>query len=384
MTKRLYEADSYCREFTATVLSCSPQGEHFAVELDATAFFPEGGGQIADTGYLEDARVMDVQLCEGVILHTVDRPLSVGAAVSGRLDWATRFQRMQKHTAEHIVCGHIHREFGYDNVGFHLGSEDVTLDVDGELTREQIDRIERLANRTVWENRAVTACYPADPAAVDHRSKKEIDGPVRVVTIEGVDACACCAPHVARTGEIGVIKLLDAIRWKGGMRIHLQAGGDALTDYHRRYTQSAEVAAKLSVKQFALSDAVDNLLAERDALRLQLRRTGRKIADLQVAAVAATDAPVYLVGEDWDAETLRAIVNGLAIKCGGLCGAFSGGDSLFNYVVGGTGDLPAFGKRMNAALNGRGGGSAQQIQGRVQATEGEIAAFWQEIAAEMV
>ncbi len=382
MTTRLYEQDAYCRKFTATVLACQPQGDVFAVELDATAFFPEGGGQCADTGTLGESVVLDVQECKGIILHTTSIPLSVGATVTGRLDWDVRFQRMQKHTAEHVVCGHIHREFGYENVGFHLGSEDVTLDVDGELTREQIDHIEWMANRTVWENRVVSADYPAHPETLSYRSKKAIDGPVRVVTIEGVDACACCAPHVSRTGEIGVIKLLDAIRYKGGMRIHLQAGGDALADYHQRYTQSAAVASKLSVKQDALTSAVDNLLAERDSLRLQLRRAGRQMAQLQVAAIAPTDSPVYLVGVDWDIDTLRTIVNGLSAKCGGFCGAFSGAAGSFNYVVGGAGDLSAFGKAMNTALNGRGGGSVQQIQGRVQATEEDIAAFWRDFTGE--
>ena len=379
MTERLYELDSYCREFTAAVTSCCETEGGFVVTLDRTAFFPEGGGQSADTGRLGEATVMDVQLCKGDALHTVDKPLTVGMTVTGRIDWEQRFAKMQKHTAEHIVCGIIHRLYGLDNVGFHLGSEDVILDVSGELTRQQLDEVEMLANQAVTENRRVTACYPADLAAVDYRSKKELDGPVRIVTIEGVDACACCAPHVAFTGEIGVIKLLDSLRYKGGMRIHLQAGPDALADYQLRFAQTEGAAAKLSVKHNDLTDAVARLLAERDALRLSLREAGRKIAALQVAAVAPTDKPVCLIGADWDIEVLRTIVNGLSARCGGLCGAFSGADGVYQYVVGGHGDLKAFGQWMNAALRGRGGGSAQQIQGRVEATEAEIQSFWREM-----
>ncbi len=380
MTERLYELDSYCREFTATVTACTEIEDGFAVTLDCTAFFPEGGGQAADTGTLGKARVADVQMCKGEILHIVDEPLVVGHTVTGCIDWEQRFARMQKHTAEHMICGIIHRLYGFDNVGFHLGSEDVTLDINGELTRSQLDEIEMLVNRAVMENHPVFVAFPADLTTLTYRSKKELDGPVRIVTIDGVDACACCAPHVANTGEIGVIKLLDSLRYKGGMRIHFQAGLDAMADYQMRHAQTEAAAAKLSVKPTSLTGAVERLLAERDALRLSLREAGRKIAALQVAAVEPTDNPVCLVGVDWDTEVLRTIVNGLSVRCGGLCGAFSGKDGVYQYVVGGHGDLKAFGQRLNTALRGRGGGSAQQIQGRVEATEAEIRAFWQEIA----
>ena len=387
MTEKLYEQDAYCRRFATTVEECHPHGNGFAVRISRTAFFPEGGGQASDTGRLGEATVTDVQMADGEIWHYTDRPLTAGETVTGELDWTVRFSRMQHHTAEHILCGLAHRHYGYENVGFHLGSEDVTFDLSGELTREQLDELEREANAVVFANVAVLAAIPSPEmlTQLTYRSKKEkeLSGPVRLVTVEGVDCCACCAPHVARTGEIGLIKLLDFMRYKGGVRIHLLCGSAALEDYRMRYAQVADGAAKLSVKQKDFTDAFGRLLAERDSLRLALKESCRRIADLQAATVEPTDRPVYLIGADWDTETLRRIVNKLAERCTGLCAAFSGIDGAYQYVVGGNGDLPAFGKRINAALNGRGGGDARQIQGRVQATEMEISAFWAEISGEL-
>ena len=384
MTEKLYELNSYVRTFTAVVEECVPHGEGYAVRLDRTAFFPEGGGQAADPGVLGGLTVKDVQIVEGEIWHYVPEPLLAGDEVEGVLEWETRFSRMRHHTAEHIVCSIAHRWHGLNNVGFHLGSEDVTLDLDGELTREQIDAIEDEANRVVAANVAVTATIPTaeELAKAIYRSKKELDGEVRLVTIEGVDCCACCAPHVARTGEIGLIKLLDFIRYKGGVRIHLLCGDAALADYRLRYTQSAEISAKLSVKQYDLTAAVERLLAERDGFKLALRAANRRIADMQVATVAPTDKPVYLIGDDWDTETLRRVVNGLSERCGGLCAAYSGNDGMYQYVLGGTGDIQAATARMNEVLNGRGGGDRRQCQGRVQATRAQIAAYWRELGAD--
>ena len=378
MTEKLYELDSYCRTFTATVLECCVWQDGYAIRLDSTAFFPEGGGQAADNGTLNGVAVKDVQIVDGDIWHYTDEPLAVGDEVEGVLDWQTRFARMQHHTAEHIVCGIAHRWHGLENVGFHLGSEDVTLDLDGELTREQINAIEDEANRVVWSNVKVTVDIPTaeELAHLTYRSKKDLDGDVRLVTINGVDCCACCAPHVGRTGEIGVIKLLDFIRYKGGVRIHLLCGAAAVEDYRRRYTQTAQISAKLSVKQNDLTPAVDRLIAEKDGYKQALKEANRRLADAMVAAVEPTDKPVYFIGEDWDTDTLRRIVNGLTSRCGGSCAAYSGVDGAYTYVLGGSDNLKEVAADMNDALNGRGGGDHRQVQGRVQATAQEIEAYW--------
>ncbi len=378
MTQRLYEQDSFCREFTATVLSCAPRGDAYAVVVDRTAFFPEGGGQAADGGTLGGIEVLDVQTDGDEIVHTLASPLAVGQTVTGALDWETRFLRMQKHTGEHIVCGIIHRLYGYENVGFHLGSEDVTLDLDGELTREQLDEVEELANRAVTENRAVTATYPTaeELAAMDYRSKKAIDGDVRIVTIEGLDRCACCAPHVATTGQVGLIKLLDFIRYKGGIRIHLQCGLDALRDYRMRYNQTAAIAAALSVKQHTAQVGVERLLAQRDALSRELTAARKETLALRVEMLPSDSGRALFIEKPMDGESLRDLALAASAKVGGLCAAFAGDDeSGYAYAAAG-GDLPAFAAALKGQLNARGGGSAQLIQGRVFATAAEIEAFW--------
>ena len=384
MTRRLYEQDSYTRCFEATVMAYEQSGEGYALELDATAFFPEGGGQAADTGTLGGVAVTDVQIVEGRIWHYTSTPLPVGEAVTGEIDWPQRFSRMQKHTGEHIVCGFIHREYGYDNVGFHLGSEDVTLDVDGELTREQLNRIEDLANAAIAENHPVTATVPPaeELKKLHYRSKKAIDGPVRIVTIEGVDACACCAPHVAYTGEVGCLKLLDAIRYKGGMRIHMQCGEDAIADYRMRYTQTAAIAAALSVQQQEVAVAVDRLLEQKAALTWELRRAQRQMAKLRVAAMPV-GVPACLVLEPLDGEALLETAEALYMRCKGLCLVFSGENSIFQYIALGGDDLSSLNECIRESLSGKGGGNAQMIRGRVSASEEEIQAFIAALAADM-
>ncbi len=379
MTGRIYERDAYCRAFEAVVVSCAECEGGFAVELDATAFFPEGGGQAADVGRLADATVQDVQIVDDRILHYVDKALAVGASVRGEIDWDTRFLRMQKHTGEHIVSGIVHRLYGYDNVGFHLGSEDVTLDFNGELTREQLDEIETLANQAVWANVPVTTriCDDAELQTVSYRSKKAIDGAVRLVTIEGYDVCACCAPHVARTGEIGIIKLLDAMRYKGGMRIHMQCGMDALADYRMRYEQTAAVASALSVKQNEVRAAVARLNAQLDEQGRQIKALKRKLALSAVASVPPTDGDVCLITEPQDADTVQEMAQALTARCGGVCAVFSGDDAAgYQYVIMGGTDLLTLSQRLREQFGARGGGSAQRVQGRVQTSADAIRAFF--------
>lgn len=377
MTRRLYEEDSYIHRFDAQVLSCEPCKEGYAVELDATAFFPEGGGQAADTGILGGVTVTDVQIVDGRTWHYTASPLTVGETVTGEIDWPQRFLRMQKHTGEHIVCGFIHREYGLDNVGFHLGSEDVTLDVNGELTREQLDHIENLANEAIAKNRVVTAAFPSAEELSDmvYRSKKEPDGPVRIVTIEGVDVCACCAPHVRSTGEIGCLKLLDAIRYKGGMRIHMQCGMDAIADYRMRYSQTAAVAAALSVQQTEVAEAVERLLAQKAQLALALRRAGRQLA-LQRAEAAPISDPTYLILEPLDSDALLETAEALHNRCCGLSLVFSGEEGKgYQYIALGGDDLLSLNGRIREQLSGKGGGNAQMIRGRVDVSAERIADF---------
>ena len=236
-TRKLYYEDAYIRDFEAEVLSCEKAKDGWQVILSATAFFPEEGGQTADTGALGAVRVLDVHEKDGAIYHLTDGPLAVGETVTGHLDWEERFRKMQTHTGEHIVSGLIHSTYGYDNVGFHLTGAGCTIDFNGELSRAQLDDIERRANEAVWQGLRVRTKFPMawELKEMDYRSKLDLTQDVRIVCVEGVDMCACCAPHVSSTGQIGVIKLLDFMRHRGGVRIWMKTGSDALADYEARY-----------------------------------------------------------------------------------------------------------------------------------------------------
>ena len=378
-TVRLFDKDSYIQTFDATVLSCEQQENRFAVVLDQTAFFPEEGGQSADSGTLEGVHVLDVQEKDGVITHYTDAPLQIGTTVHGQLDFDARYQKMQIHSGEYIISGLMHHKYGYSNVGFHLGSE-ITMDFDGELTREQLNEIEDEANRIIYENVAITAEYPSAEvlAATMYRSKLELSENVRLVTIGEYDVCACCAPHVARTGEIGLIKLLDAIRYKGGMRIHFLAGSAALAHYRKTWQDVASISAMLSVKQSEVVEGVrkkDAEIEKRSALISSLRR---QLLDYKIAALEETEGNLCIFMDDPDMLSLRLLVNAGVPKCTGICAAFFGNDTDgYRYIMGSASrDLKTLSKQINAALGGKGGGSAQMIQGSCTATEQVIREYF--------
>lgn len=379
-TIKLYDADSHLYDFDASVISCEKTDKGFAVVLDKTAFFPEGGGQPADEGTLNGIAVTDVQIKDGIITHTTAEEIPAGSAVKGAVDSEIRFRRMQNHSGEHIVSGLIHKLFGYNNVGFHMGSEDVTLDLDGVLTREDLDKIEMLANRAVYENVNVRAEYPSPEVLkdLDYRSKLDLTENVRIVTIEGYDVCACCAPHVNKTGEIGIIKLLDFLKYKGGVRIHMLCGFDALEDYNRRYKNVAAISAKLSAKQAEVYEAVERLSAELSAEKQAAGELKRQLVAMKIAALEPTDGNMVLVEKDMDMLNLRNLVNEAVQLCGGICAAFSGNDENgYNYIIASKNvPLRAEAKAINAALNGRGGGKDEMIQGSAKASEAEIRAYF--------
>ena len=272
ITEKLFEQDSHLQSFSARVLTCEPIEDQWAVVLDRTAFFPEGGGQPADIGMLGGVQVCDTRDEKGRILHVVDRPLTPGTEVAGVVDWPHRFALMQLHSGEHIVSGLVRQQYGFDNVGFHMGAETVTIDFNGELGESEIRTIEMLANGAIFANLPVEARYPDSEtlAAMTFRSKRQIDGAVRVVTVPGYDACACCGVHVKRTGEIGLVKLLSCHRYKGGTRVEMVAGHLALRDYTARHQQITEISTALSAKPLETAQAVLRLQAENETLRREL------------------------------------------------------------------------------------------------------------------
>lgn len=379
MTNLLYNQSSYIKTFTASVLSCEMTENGYAVTLDRTAFFPEQGGQYADEGVLGGARVTDVQLRGGIVIHTLDAPLEPGSTVEGVLDWETRYDRMQNHTGEHLVSGCIHAMFGYDNVGFHMNDELLTLDTSGELSAEQLQAVERRANEAVFANVPVEVTYPAPQVleTLEYRAKLALTEDVRIVTIPGWDACACCAPHVASTGEVGLIKITDAIRYKGGMRITLKCGRRALADYECKQEVLTAIAQALSAKPEEAYEAFQrqqNVIAEQKGALLRLKK---ELLSYKLAALAPTEGNLCVFEPDADADTLRAIVNAGIEKCGGICAAFSGDDAHGYLFVIGAKQIPlrTRAKEITAALNGRGGGSDQMISGTVRAAQDEIRAY---------
>lgn len=278
-TIKLYETDAYLGEFTATVKTCISEAGICKVELDQTAFYPEGGGQPADCGTLGEARVLDVQETNGTIWHTVTEILEPGTEVVGKIDFDRRFSNMQNHTGEHIVSGIVAREYGCRNVGFHMGSEVVTVDFDSVLTEEQLFDVEMEANDAVLKNVPVTVSYPSkeELETIDYRSKKEIEGQVRLVTVEGYDCCACCGTHVSHTGEIRLIKILNVQHYKGGVRVSMLCGEPAFRDYMVKHSNIVGIAQLLSVKPEEAGDAVVRLRDKNIELKKELKKLKKQM-----------------------------------------------------------------------------------------------------------
>ena len=378
MTERLYYADSRLFAFSARVLACEPGKGGWLLELDRTAFFPEGGGQPADTGRIGEARIGDVQEREGRILHFADRPIEPGTEVLGEVDGEQRLRRMQNHSGEHILSGVTHRLTGYDNVGFHMGADCMTIDFSGELDEEQLARIETLANEAIRDDRPIRTLFPSpeELAALDYRSKKELTGAVRLVEIEGIDLCACCAPHVRSTGEVGIVKILSAERHRGGMRLTVICGLDALEDYRRRLESAGAVSRLLSVPQEKIAAGVERVLSEQAKLKERAAALEQELARRMAAELPAAVGNLCVFDGLLGEVALRELVNALADKCGGFAAAFSGSDAEgWRYIIGSRHvDLRANSRAINAAIKGRGGGTPEMIQGRAQASEAEIRA----------
>lgn len=376
MAIRLYESDSGIKEFTATVRKCEPRGEGYGVALDRTAFFPTGGGQTCDTGYIGTARVSDVSLVDGDALHTVSEPLEVGAEYRCVLDYAERLEKMRSHTAEHILSSYIYKSFGFKNVGFHLGSADTTCDFDGWLSRDMLTEAEAYVNRVVMEDHPVYAEFPSAEALKElpYRSKLDLEGDVRIVFIgkDGeIDLCACCAPHVKATGQIGYFKIVDAYAYKGGMRIHILTGTSAVSRGASEHYGIRTVSELLSAKPYSndVIAAVERLLNENNALRAALEDSKGAVAEAVTANVREGEPFLYLTDSS-DADLLRKIALKAKEKGSSSCTVVGGGDGSYRFVLCGDDAQTLLAKIK--ALGGKGGGR-DVICGSVSCTEDAIA-----------
>ncbi len=374
MTQRLYERDSYCREFKATVLSCDFDGGFYSVVLNQTAFFPEGGGQAADAGAINGVNVLDVQIKDDIIIHKTESALPVGEEVEGKIDWELRFSRMQSHAGEHVVAGVVNSMFGYSNVGFHMSEAVMTVDFSGPLTQEDIEKVELEANLVVHRNLPIFASYPTkeELSEINYRSKIEPRDGIRLINIQDVDCCACCAPHPSSTGEIGVIKIIDSCPRKKGTRIEMVAGIHAFEDYAQLHSSNKAVMGMLSAARNSVKEAVSKQMELIHTLRAENQNLSRKLAFYELNPVKINDS-AYSVTENLSYDDLIYCANSLIESGIKKCVLLSKTDEQnYIYVISSTlGDVKAMVSTLNTALNGKGGGRDNYAQGKITASNDE-------------
>ena len=378
-TEKLYYSDSHISEFEATVTSCVPDGEKYLITLDRTAFFPEGGGQPSDKGYIGPCRISHVYEDNNSVIHVSDKPAE-SEKYFCRVDFDRRLDFMKKHTSEHIISGIIHNKYGYDNVGFHLSENETTLDTSGKLTPEDIAFIELEANRIVQKNVSVKAYFPSENelAELEYRSKKEIEGDVRIVEIEGVDKCACCAPHVSQTGEIGLVKILKYYSWKGGMRLHITAGIEAYEDYRKKFDMQTRIANAHSSAPELLEDIIAKYKSEISGLKEKLKASESLLIDLYAEkGISSPGENAYFIIETISPEAAVKLAESAAEKKN-VCAVFSGKENEYNFVIcSKKASAKEFADVMKEKINIRGGGNDSMVRGRASASRKEIEGFFE-------
>ncbi len=379
LTEKLYDYNSYLTEFEADVISCTKADDgFFKVILNKTAFFPEEGGQYSDHGILNDSQVFNVQIENGEIVHYCQK--AVSGTVFGKIDFERRFRNMQNHTGEHIISGLIHSLFGGENVGFHLGEDEVTCDYDIELNGEQLNKVELLANEAIYNNLSVLGYYPnkSELESLNYRSKKEISEAIRIVTIGDIDCCACCAPHVKTTAEVGIIKILSSMRLRSGIRLFIACGKDAYLDYAAKHSQIKAVGTLLASKGNECAENVERLIKSNKEAIYKISTLFAKINQLKIENIQKTEKTLLLFTPCTDKKQLIDLVNKAKEKSGNMCAAFGGDDnSGYIYIVHSEDkNLVEFIKDMNTTLFGRGGGKIPMCQGSVTASQKAISEFF--------
>lgn len=377
---KLYDQDAYIRKFTATVTSCEKVDSGYRILLDRTAFFPTAGGQEHDTGTINGYPVLDVFEENKNIYHLLESPICVGDEVTGEILWDVRFRKMQHHTAEHIVSGIVHSLFGFENTGFHLSDTEATVDYGGVLSWDELLLVEKKANEAVWQNLTVTAVYPPENelSSIPYRSKLELTEDVRIVTICGIDICACCAPHLKQTGEIGVIKLGGLMHHRGGVRLSLICGDNALADYEEKADSALKISNLLSAKQSEIFDATSRVFQELGEKKQKIAALSKQIALLKADKIFKTEKNICAFENDFDTDSMRILANEGKKKCN-IFAVMSGDDHIgYNFILASERvDLRVRAKEITSALSGRGGGSCDMIQGHFSAKKAEIEEFFQ-------
>ena len=368
----LFYRDEYAREFDAEVISCQKGKKGYEVVLSDTAFYPEGGGQPADRGTLGQVNVLDVKRRNGEILHITDAPLEPGMTVHGVLDWERRFDHMQQHSGEHILSGVVHAQFGYDNVGFHMNDEVVTVDFNGPITWEEAMELEDKVNAYIWTDAESRELYPSEEELkdMDYRSKIELKGKVRLVEYPGADLCACCGTHVAHTGEIGLMKILSVSRHKDGVRMEMLFGGRAMKDYDRKHLLNTEFSCRLSAKPYETGEALQRVLDEMNAMKFRMQAMNERYYAMRATSIPVGEPVIFFNEPGMSMVEIRKFCDYLISK-GKVKTAMiiSPKDKeSVNYVMGSADlNMRDVGKLLNEELHGRGGGRPEMVQGSFQA-----------------
>lgn len=375
--QELFYRDPYIREFTAEVVSCTEGKKGFEIILIDTAFYPEGGGQPTDLGELGGAKVNFVKRVNGSIIHYADKPLKVGSLAEGKIDWERRFDNMQNHTCEHIFSGLVHQKFGFDNVGFHMDPDDITVDFSGEISKEELNKIEQEVNEAIAANIELSVTFPSQQelASMNYRSKKELSGLVRIVSVPGCDRCACCGTHVRRTGEIGVFKILEAGKHRGGTRVRFVAGKRALWDYAWRLNEISKISALLSAKPHEISAAVEKVLNDGMAQGQLLADRTKLWLESVADRIEEPEDSVIVFENGLSPFELKKFASILKERFGGIpCAVLSEvEEKAFNYVLAYESEnLSEISRELNKKLNGRGGGRDGVVQGTYRADRGTI------------
>ena len=380
MTRKLYYEDSHMRRFESRVTFCEKTPKGWAITLEATAFYPEGGGQACDLGTLGGITVTDVREQGEEVVHFCAAPLEVGTAVEGIIDYERRFDLMQQHTGEHIVSGIIHSRYGFHNVGFHMGEHLIEIDFDGRIPAGDLAKIEAEANKAIWLNLAINCWYPSreELPNVFYRTKKQLPWPVRIVEVPGFDSCACCGTHLKSTGEVGLIKLFSEMPLRGGSRIEMACGGRALEVLNRVYEQNRQVSQAFSAKIFETGTAAQKMNEALAAEKFKAAGLQKKLFRI-TADNYVNSGNVLHIEEGLEPGGVRELADMIAEVCGGTASVFSGSDETgYSYCLASrTEDLRSLGKEMNQALNGRGGGKPGFQQGSLRCTREAIGQFFQ-------
>lgn len=378
-TIRLFDEDAYAIDFSSKVISCVQFGDRFEVVLKETLFFPEQGGQSPDKGFLGDAKVLDVQNKDGVIVHVTNaEPKTQNGVVSGKIDWNHRFSNMQQHSGEHVFSGILYKKYGYINVGFHLSDNIVTLDTSGPLSKEQIEEVEKESNQIILENHPVKAYFPSDDelSSIEYRCKDGIEGDVRLIEIDGVDTCACCAPHVMSTCQIGILKVVDFQNYKGGTRISILCGSRALEYINSGEEILKKLTSDLSCKREQIPEFLDKIKEDKTKAIGKLKEYQAKELEKTLAEIDEnTESPVIFT-EVSDSNAIRNAVNSLMETHTGYCGVFAGCDGNYRYIIGSTEKDCQLLMAKLKEVGAKGGGSKQMIQGTIAATRVDIKNFW--------